>query len=51
MITQYLFQELKYVKNGLLWCFPPFHTPKLRNEGKTLYLLKRLIHMFLRCFY
>ncbi|MPC44866.1 hypothetical protein E2C01_038548 [Portunus trituberculatus] len=43
-------KELKYVKNGLFCCIPAFYAPKLRNAGKTLYLLKRLVHVFLRCF-
>ncbi|MPC77081.1 hypothetical protein E2C01_071526 [Portunus trituberculatus] len=36
------YNELKYVKNWLLWCFPAFYALKLRNAGKTLYFSKSL---------
>ncbi|MPC75807.1 hypothetical protein E2C01_070204 [Portunus trituberculatus] len=41
MITHYLFKELKYVKNGLFWCFPSFYAPKLRNGSKTKFICLR----------
>ncbi|MPC37969.1 hypothetical protein E2C01_031465 [Portunus trituberculatus] len=41
---------MKYVKNWLFRFISVCFTPKLRNTDKTIYLLKRLIYVFLRCF-
>ncbi|MPC85934.1 hypothetical protein E2C01_080740 [Portunus trituberculatus] len=44
--AHYLSKEVKYIKKGLFCVL----CTKLKNAGKTLYLLKRLIHVSFRCF-